>query len=69
MTSVNVDLEFEIFVYCQAIDTSPSAHVLVMAMSGKNGILVYHYNPTTQTLKQVWAGVVKPKSHHWWHVW
>ena len=57
------------YVRDQAIDTSPSAHVLVMAMSGKNGILVYHYNPTTQTLKQVWAGVVKPKSHHWWHVW
>jgi len=54
------------YVRDQAIDTSPSAHVLVMAMSGKNGIVVYHYNPNTQTLKQVWAAVVKPKSHHWW---
>jgi WD40 repeat protein len=51
----------------QATDTSPSAHVLVMAMSEKNGILVYHYAPKTQTLKQVWAPVIAPT--HWWHFW
>jgi hypothetical protein len=59
--------ETQSFVRDQATDTSPSAHVLVMAMSEKNGILVYHYAPKTQTLKQVWAPVIAPT--HWWHFW
>lgn len=44
----------------QAIDTSPSAHILVMSMAKKNGIIVYKYDPTTQTLNREWAGEVKP---------
>ena len=59
--------EVQSYLRDQAIDTSPSAHVLVMAMSQKNGILVYHYDPKTQTLKQIWAPVVKQKP--WWYVW
>ena len=59
--------EVQSYLRDQATDTSPSAHVLVMAMSEKNGILVYHYAPKTQTLKQVWAPVMPPK--HWWHFW
>lgn len=38
----------------QAIDTSPSAHVLVIAKRDGPGILVYHYDPKSQTLKKVW---------------
>ena len=38
----------------QAIDTSPSAHVLVIAKRDSPGILVYHYDPKSQTLKKVW---------------
>ena len=49
----------------QAIDTSPSAHILVMSMAKKNGIIVYKYDPATQTLKREWAGEVKP----WWEFW
>ena len=49
----------------QAIDTSPSAHILVMSMAGKNGIIVYRYDPKTQTLKREWAGVVKPSWKFW----
>jgi WD40 repeat protein len=59
--------EVQSYLRDQATDTSPSAHVLVMAMSEKNGILVYHYAPKTQTLKQVWAPVIAPT--HWWHFW
>ncbi len=54
------------FVRDQAIDTSPSAHILVMAQAHNNGILVYKYNPKTQTLKQIWAPVIKTP---WWHIW
>lgn len=43
----------------EAIDTSPSAHILVMAMDAANGILVYKYDPNTQTLKQIWAPAIK----------
>jgi len=49
----------------QAIDTSPSAHILVMSMAAKNGIIVYKYDPKTQTLKREWAGVVKPSWKFW----
>ena len=50
----------------QAIDTSPTAHILVMAQAHNNGILVYKYDPKTQTLKQIWAPVIKTP---WWHIW
>jgi WD40 repeat protein len=43
----------------QAIDTSPSAHILVMSMAEKNGIIVYQYDPSTQTLTHVWTGEVR----------
>ena len=35
----------------QSIDTSPSAHILVTGKIDQGGILVYQYNPETQTLK------------------
>ena len=54
------------YVRDQAIDTSPSAHILVMAQANNNGILVYKYDPKTQTLKQIWAPVIKTP---WWHIW
>ncbi len=54
------------FLRDQAIDTSPSAHVLVIAQADQNGILVYKYDPATQTLKQVWAPVIE---HPWWKFW
>ena len=38
----------------QSMDTSPSTHTLVMAKETAPGILVYKYNPKTQTLKKVW---------------
>lgn len=47
------------FVRDQAIDTSPSAHILVMAQQNGNGILVYQYDPKSQTLKQVWAPTIQ----------
>ncbi len=43
----------------QAIDTSPSAHVLVMSQQNANGIIVYHFDPETQTLVREWSGVVE----------
>jgi len=39
----------------QAIDTSPQAHILVMAMATGSGIVVYKYDPKQQTLKQIWV--------------
>ena len=48
-----------IFDYSQdeALDSSPSKHILVMAMSGqRGGILEYKYNPKTMSLKRVWIG-------------
>lgn len=42
-----------------AIDTAPSAHVLVIAQAHNNGILVYQYDPKTQTLKPIWEPVIK----------
>ena len=45
----------------EAIDTSPSKHVMVAGMIGRRGgILVYHYDPKTQTLKKVWTGHFPP---------
>ena len=38
----------------QAIDTSPSAHILVIAKESGEGILVYKYDPQKQTLTKVW---------------
>ena len=49
----------------QAIDTSPSAHILVMSQQNANGIIVYKYDPGSQTLTRVWTGTVKP----WWRFW
>jgi len=40
----------------QAIDTSPSAHILVIAKESSEGILVYKYDPQKQTLTKVWDG-------------
>jgi WD40 repeat protein len=40
----------------QSMDTSPSAHILVMAKDQEPGIMVYHYDPSTQTLTKVWDG-------------
>lgn len=40
----------------EATDTSPQAHILVMGKQDKSGIVVYKYNPTNQTLKQIWLG-------------
>ncbi len=41
----------------QALDTSPSKHILVMAMSGqRGGILEYQYDPKAMTLKRIWIG-------------
>lgn len=48
----------------QAIDTSPSAHILVMSMAEKNGIIVYQYDPSAQTLTRVWAGEVSWVDNH-----
>lgn len=43
----------------QAIDTAPNVHVLVVAQEYNNGILVYHYDLTTQSLKQIWSKVIE----------
>ena len=40
----------------QSMDTSPSTHTLVMAKETRSGIIVYHYDPTAQTLTKVWDG-------------
>ncbi|MSP53972.1 MAG: hypothetical protein EXR81_07035 [Gammaproteobacteria bacterium] len=40
----------------QSMDTSPSAHILVMAKDQEPGIMVYHYDPKKQTLEKVWDG-------------
>lgn len=42
----------------QSIDTSPSAHILVMGQENEGGIMVYKYNPMTQELKLDWAPVL-----------
>ena len=40
-----------------AIDSSPSKHILVIAMhADASGILEYQYNPKTMTLKRIWVG-------------
>lgn len=44
-----------------AIATSPQAHVLVMGQFNGNGIVVYHYNPSSQTLTKVWAPTIPMK--------
>ena len=43
----------------QAIDTAPNVHILVVAQEYNNGILVYHYDPNTQTLRQIWSKVIE----------
>ena len=45
----------------EAIETVPSKHILVIGMVGRRGgILVYHYDPKTQTLKKIWTGHFPP---------
>ena len=40
-----------------AIDSSPSKHILVIAMhASASGILEYQYDPKTMTLKRIWVG-------------
>ena len=58
--------ETKSFVRDQAMDTSPSAHVLVMGQANGGGIMVYHYDPDTQTLKLVWAPKLKPEPKAWY---
>jgi WD40 repeat protein len=38
----------------ESIDSSPSTHTLVVAKEHEPGIMVYHYNPNTKTLKKIW---------------
>lgn len=38
-----------------AIDTAPKANILVMAQGTGNGIIVYHFDPKTLSLKKIWA--------------
>jgi WD40 repeat protein len=38
----------------QSMDTSPSAHILVIAKDQEPGIMVYQYDPSKQTLTKVW---------------
>lgn len=41
----------------EALDSSPSKHILVMAMSGRRGgILEYQYDSKLMTLKRIWIG-------------
>ncbi len=46
--------------FLPVVKTSPSTHLLVMAQANGNGIMVYKYDPGTQTLKLVWAPKAKP---------
>lgn len=39
-----------------SMDTSPSAHVLVMGQKNTGGIMVYKYNPQSQELILDWSG-------------
>ena len=38
-----------------AIDTAPAAGILAMGERNGNGIIVYHYDDKTETLKKVWV--------------
>lgn len=49
------------FVRDQAMDTSPSAHVLVMGQANGGGIMVYRYDPESQELKLDWAPRLIPE--------
>ena len=42
------------YVRDQSIDTSPKAHILVTGKVNQGGILVYKYDPKTQTLTKIW---------------
>ena len=45
----------------EALDTSPSAHVLVIAQAGNHtGIIEYKYDPVKKTLNKVWVGNAPP---------
>ena len=43
------------YLRASAIDTTPKAHILVMAQQLGNGIIVYKYDPKTQTLHKIWV--------------
>ena len=43
--------------YNTIFDTSVEAHKLVMAQANGNGIMVYNYNPSDESLKLDWVGV------------
>lgn len=47
------------FVRDQAIDTSASAHILVMAEATANGIIEYKYHTKTKALKRIWVETIK----------
>lgn len=38
-----------------AIDTSPTAHILVTGQEFASGIIAYRYDPTHQTLQKIWV--------------
>ncbi len=46
----------------QSIDTSWKNHILVMGKAWDNGIIVYRYDPETQTLKKTW----QPSGSFWY---
>jgi hypothetical protein len=39
----------------ESIDTSPVAHILVTGQDSHSGIIVYRYDPKTETLTKIWA--------------
>ncbi len=39
-----------------AVDTSPKAHILVFGDPKSNSIMVFKYDPQTQTLNKIWVG-------------
>ncbi|MBK2310962.1 hypothetical protein, partial [Francisella philomiragia] len=42
--------------YNYTFDTSVEAHKLVIGQANGNGIMVYNYNPSDETLKLDWVG-------------
>ncbi len=46
----------------QSIDTSWKNHILVTGKAWDNGIIVYRYDPKTQTLKKIW----QPSGSFWY---
>ena len=65
-TTDNTPFITDTFSRDQAIDTSPSAHILVMSQQNANGIIVYQYDPEHQTLTQTWSAAVTPPKKWLW---